>query len=289
MRKLLYLLLLLGFLSHPAPGYGENPSSETEPFESCGSPTPSPPVPESAVEQGTPPRIPVYTYKIVHAYPHDRNAFTQGLVFERDALYEGTGLYGRSTVRRVELTTGKIVQIYKLPDRFFGEGITIDGNTIVQLTWRAHVGFVYDKSSLRPLRRFSYPTEGWGITHDGRRLIMSDGTATLYFLDPETFEETGRTHVSDNMGPVANLNELEYIRGEVYANVWQTDRIVKIAPETGQVTGWIDLEGLSTGDTDHARADILNGIAYDAKNNRLFVTGKLWSRLFEIQLIPLIP
>ena len=231
--------------------------------------------------------IPIYSYNIVNTYPHDRDAFTQGLVFENGVLYEGTGrLYGQSSLRRVELETGDILQIHELSDQFFGEGITIYGNRIVQLTWQSHIGFVYDKNSFELLQDFSYATEGWGITHDGTRLIMSDGTSTLHFLDPQTFEEIGDVEVFDDDGPVYRLNELEYIQGEIYANVWQTDLVARIAPETGRVVGWIDLEGLLSAEDRSEPVDVLNGIAYDADNDRLFVTGKLWPKLFEIELIP---
>jgi len=233
----------------------------------------------------TPDVIPVYTYKVVNAYPHDRNAYTQGLVFENGVFYEGTGLYGRSTLRRVDLKTGDILQLYELPAQFFGEGVTIYENKIIQLTWQSNIGFVYDKNSFELLQEFSYSTEGWGITYDGKSLIMSDGTSTLYFLDPETFQVTSRIEVCDNDKPVTGLNELEYVHGEIYANVWQTDGIVKIAPHTGKVTGWIELEGLLGPEYRSEPVDVLNGIAYDAKNDRLFVTGKLWPRLFEIKLI----
>jgi glutamine cyclotransferase len=230
--------------------------------------------------------IPVYSYNIVNTYPHDRDAFTEGLVFEDDVLYEGTGLSGCSTLRRVELETGEILQIYEIPAQFFGEGITIYGNEIIQLTWQSHVGFVYDKNSFELLQQFNYSTEGWGITHDGERLIMSDGTSTLHFLDPQTFEEIGQINVFDNSGPVTRLNELEYVQGEIYANVWQTDRIAIIAPETGRVIGWIDLAGLLTAEDSSEPDAVLNGIAYDAETDRLFVTGKLWPTLFEIELVP---
>ena len=229
--------------------------------------------------------VPVYSYNIVNAYPHDRDAFTQGLVFENGVLYEGTGRFGYSTLRRVELETGAILQIRELPDQFFGEGITIYGNRIIQLTWQSNVGFVYDKNSFELLQEFNYSTEGWGITHDGTRLIMSGGTSTLHFLDPQTFEEIGQVEVFDNDGPVTRLNELEYVQGEIYANVWQTDRIARIAPETGRVVGWIELGGLLTAEDCSQPVDVLNGIAYDADNGRLFVTGKLWPKLFEIELI----
>jgi len=227
-----------------------------------------------------------YTYEVINTYPHDRNAFTQGLVYEDDVLYEGTGLKGRSSLREVELETGGVLQKLDLAEQYFGEGITIWGDGIIQLTWQSHVGFVYDKDSFELLHEFSYPTEGWGITHDSKRLIMSDGTSTLHFLDPETLEEIGSVQVYDSNGPLVRLNELEYINGEVYANIWQTDRIVRIEPETGRVTGWIDLTGLLSAEDLSQPVDVLNGIAYDAEHDRLFVTGKLWPKLFEIRLIP---
>jgi len=185
----------------------------------------------------------------------------------------------------VELETGDILQIHELPAQFFGEGITIYGNRIIQLTWQSNIGFVYDKNTFELLQEFNYSTEGWGITHDGKRLIMSDGTSTLHFLDPKTFEEIGQLEVFDNDGPVTRLNELEYVQGEIYANVWQTDRIARIASGTGQVIGWIKLGGLLSPEDRSGPVGVLNGIAYDAENDRLFVTGKLWPRLFEIELI----
>ena len=188
--------------------------------------------------------VPTYTYRIVNTYPHDRDAFTQGLVFNGDALYEGTGLYGSSTLRKIKLETGDVLQISKLPAQFFGEGITILRDRIIQLTWRSGIGLVYDKSSFELLEQFTYSTEGWGITHDGNRLVMSDGTSRLYFLHPDSFQEIGRIEVHDNARPVTRLNELEYIRGEIYANVWQTNRIARISPRTGEVTGWIEMDGL---------------------------------------------
>jgi len=229
--------------------------------------------------------IPVYTYKVVNTYPHDRSAFTEGLVFKDGVLYEGTGLHGYSTLRRVELETGEILQICELPPQFFGEGVTIYGNKIIQLTWQSHIGFVYDKYSFKLLQEFNYPDEGWGITHDGKYLIMSDGTATLHFLDPETFEEIGQIEVYANDIPVTRINELEYIQGEIYANIWQTELIARIDPLTGQVVGWIDLRGILSPEDYSETVDVLNGIAYDVKNDRLFVTGKFWPKLFEIELI----
>jgi glutamine cyclotransferase len=223
-----------------------------------------------------------YTYTVINVYPHDKDAFTQGLVFEDGVLYEGTGRWGQSTLRRVDLETGTVTQLHSLPSNLFGEGITIFGDKIIQLTWTSGRGFVYDKSSFELLQEFTHSTEGWGITHDDSRLIMSDGSATLYFLDPETFQIIGQVEVHDKM-PVEELNELEYIDGRVYANIWREEKIAIINPETGQVTGWIDLEGLDPG---NPNADVFNGIAYDAEADRLFVTGKLWSNLYEIELMP---
>ncbi len=227
---------------------------------------------------------PVVGYRVVNTYPHDPRAFTQGLVFADGILYEGTGLRGQSSLRKVDLETGNILRVRQLAAHFFGEGITIYGNRVIQLTWRARVGFVYDIQTFQLLDTFTYPTEGWGITHDGRSLIMSDGTSTLHFLDPQTFQEVHRLEVHTRDGPVSRLNELEYIQGQIYANVWKTDRIARISPETGEVVGWIDLEGLLRPEDRHRRIDVLNGIAYDVKNDRLFVTGKLWPKLFEIEL-----
>jgi len=230
--------------------------------------------------------IPNYSYTVVNVYPHDRNAFTQGLVFENGFLYEGTGLFGQSSLRKVELETGTILQIRELPAPYFGEGITIYGNRIIQLTWLSRVGFVYDKNSFELLQEFNYPTQGWGITHDGKQLIMSDGTSKLHFLDPFTFEEIGWIEIYDKNGPVIWLNELEYIHGEIYANVWQSNRIARISPLTGQVIGWIDLTGVLNPENLLYPVDVLNGIAYNPINGRLLVTGKLWPKIFEIELIP---
>jgi glutaminyl-peptide cyclotransferase len=229
---------------------------------------------------------PVYTYNVVNTYAHDPDAFTEGLVFEDGVLYEGTGRYGQSSLRRVDLETGDVLQIRELSSEYFGEGITVYEDRIIQLTWKSHVGFIYDKDSFELLQESHYSTEGWGITHDGERLIMSDGTSTLHFLDPQTFEEIGQIHVFNSNGAVDELNELEYVQGEIYANVWQTDRIARISPETGQVVGWIDLGGLLSAEDRSEPVDVLNGIAYDATNDRLFVTGKLWPKLFEIELTP---
>lgn len=226
---------------------------------------------------------PVYGYEVVNVYPHDREAFTQGLLFKDGVLYESTGLNGQSSLRKVQLETGKVLQQINVEARYFAEGLTDWGSRLVQLTYRTNIGFVYDMASFKRLQTFSYTGEGWGLAHDDRQLIMSDGTATLRFLDPQTFAVTRRVQVSDNGVPVRDLNELEFIDGQVYANVWQTDRIAMIAPDTGRVTGWINLAGLLPG-TAAASVDVLNGIAYDAQRRRLFVTGKLWPSLFEIRV-----
>ena len=224
-----------------------------------------------------------YTYSIVKKFHHDTGAFTEGLVYEDGALYESTGLFGDSSLRRVNLSTGTPLQLVSLASDFFGEGITIFEGKIIQLTWKSQKGFVYDKDSFEILSEFSYRGEGWGITHDGNRLIMSNGSAILTFLDPNTFEVTGTLWVHDGDVGVANLNELEYVNGDIYANVWHQNRIAIIDLQTGQVKGWIDLTGLY--DANNADPDnVLNGIAYDAGNSRLFVTGKRWSQLFEIKL-----
>lgn len=227
-----------------------------------------------------------YTYRVVNAYPHDRGAFTQGLVIEDGVLYEGTGLYGRSSLRKVDLDSGEVLQFRPLPEDYFGEGITVIGDRIYQLTWLSNIGFVYHRDSFELLKSFAYPTEGWGLTHDGQHLIMSDGTSRLFFLDPETLSEVRRIQVRDGGNPVVRLNELEYIDGTVYANIWQTDRIVMIDPESGRVTGHIDLSGLLSEEDRSQPVDVLNGIAYDREQGRLYVTGKLWPRLFQIELVP---
>ncbi len=232
------------------------------------------------------PAAPILTFRIVATYPHDRAAFTEGLVIDGGALYESTGLNGQSSLRRVDLASGKVLQSVPLDQTYFGEGVTVWKDQIIQLTWKSHVGFVYDKSSFKLLKTFNYPTEGWGLTHDDTSLIMSDGTPIIHFLDPVTFQETKRITVTDQSQPVFKLNELEYVHGEILANVWQTDRIVRISPDSGQVIGWIDLTGLLSPADRQPPVDVLNGIAYDAVHDRLFVTGKLWPKLFEIVLVP---
>jgi glutaminyl-peptide cyclotransferase len=229
--------------------------------------------------------IPEYTYEVVHSYPHDPQAYTQGLFYLNGIMYESTGLYGQSSIRTVRLETGEVLQKRDIPEQYFGEGIINWKDRLLELTWKSEKGFIYNLATFAPQRDFEYPGEGWGLTQDGKRIIMSDGTAELRFWDPETLRELGRITVTDDAGPVRELNELEWIKGEVYANVYQTDRIARINPTTGKVTGWIDLTGI-LGPADRGRpVDVLNGIAYDAKTDRLFVTGKLWPKLFEIRLV----
>jgi glutamine cyclotransferase len=227
----------------------------------------------------------VYKYSIVNTYPHNPNAFTEGLAFDGGYLYESTGRYGSSSLRKVDLTTGNVLQVRGLPAEYFAEGIALYKDKIIQLTYQNHVGFIYNRDGFNLLRQFTYPTEGWGLTCDGERLIMSDGTSILRFLNPGTFQPMGQIEVRDNNKPVNNLNELEYINGKVYANVWKTNRIAIIEPRDGRVTGWIDLSGLLQTQDYSGHVDVLNGIAYDASTDRLFVTGKLWPFLFEIKLV----
>lgn len=225
----------------------------------------------------------MYSYRVVRTYPHDPNAFTQGLIYLNGFLYEGTGLNGRSTLRKVKLETGQVLQEKRIEEQYFGEGITDWGGELVQLTWQTGVGFVWDRGTFTLKKKFSYAGEGWGLTHDATRLILSDGSPVLRFLDPVTLAEKGRLVVLDGRRPVANINELEMVKGEIWANIWQTERIARISPQTGQVLGWIDMRGLLRPE-EMRDIDVMNGIAYDAKGDRLFVTGKLWPKLFEVKI-----
>lgn len=225
--------------------------------------------------------VPVKNVEVINTYPHDAKAFTQGLVSINGVLYEGTGRNGESSLRKVELATGTVQQRAMLPAQHFGEGITVLNNKVYQLTWQTHVGFIYDLNSFKQVQSFYLPGEGWGITHDGKQLIVSDGTANLRFLDPLTLKETGRVQVSEDGKPLDKLNELEYINGEVWANVWYTNFIVRIDPATGVVKSKLDLSDLNQS---RSTDDVLNGIAWDAESQRLFVTGKLWSQLYEIKV-----
>jgi glutamine cyclotransferase len=228
--------------------------------------------------------VPIYDVEVVHAYPHDTSAFTEGLFYLNGYLYESTGLESHSSIRKVRLDTGAVVQKIDLPVQYFGEGIVNWQGRLISLTWKSQIGFVFDLATLKLEKSFQYDGEGWALTQDGRQLIMSDGTPELRFLNPTTLKETRRLQVTLNGTPLRNVNELEWVQGEIYANVWQSDRIVRIDPHSGAVIGVIDLKGI-LGSTRVSSPDgVLNGIAYDAKADRLFVTGKNWPTLFEIRL-----
>lgn len=233
-----------------------------------------------------PPRVtPVFGYTVVTSFPHDPGAFTEGLFYRDGFLYEATGLEGRSDIRKVRLETGEILQRSALPAQYFGEGIIDWKSKLVELTWKNQTGFTYDLDSFRLTSVFNYAGEGWALTKNDHQLIMSDGTSQLRLLDPNTLKETGRIKVTEYGRPVDQLNELEWVKGEILANIWQTDRIARIDPKTGNVTGWIDLKGLlNPADQGGRNVDVLNGIAYDAAKDRLFVTGKLWPKIYQIKL-----
>jgi glutamine cyclotransferase len=230
---------------------------------------------------------PQYSYRVIKTYPHDNSAFTQGLEYRDGFLYEGTGLPGRSSVRKVDLATGRVVQKYDLPQPFFGEGITVLNGQIFEITYTTQTGFVYDKASFDrgPKANFSYPGEGWGLTNDGKQIYMSDGSSQIRVWDPATLKEVRRITVKDGTQSIAELNELEFVRGEIFANVWHQDRIARISPTDGRVLGWIDLTDILPKAERTNPEAVLNGIAYDATGDRLFVTGKLWPRIFEIKLV----
>ena len=232
-------------------------------------------------------QVPVESYRVVNVYPHDPDAFTQGLIYLDGFLYESTGIQGKSSLRKVKLETGQVVAQRRAGlEAHFAEGLAEWKGQLFQLTWQSKVALVYDLASFAPRGMFTYAGEGWGLTHDERRFILSDGSNRLRFFDPVTFREIGYVEVRDEGRPVVDLNELEFVNGEVWANVWHTDRIARISPQTGRVVGWIDLRGLMSGGFKLDPEAVLNGIAYDASGRRLFVTGKLWPRLFEIEVIP---
>jgi glutamine cyclotransferase len=272
-------MLIVGFLavslsglppfngSSPTPRPTQTPQPTSSPISS---PTPSPIIGSA-----------IYTYKIIRVYPHDTNAFTEGLVFDNGILYESTG--ESSSLRRVDLESGVVQQEVNLLAEFFGEGLTVINDSLVQLTWQNHVGFVYDKATFDLRGNFTYSTEGWGLTYDNNHLIMSDGTSNLYFLDPITFQKTGQVTVHDGNTSVTNINELEYVNGDVYANIWLQQKIAIINPQNGQVKGWIDLSGIYQSNDPNA---VLNGIAYDSQTDRLYVTGKDWPNLYQITITP---
>jgi glutaminyl-peptide cyclotransferase len=234
--------------------------------------------------QGQPPNSPtIYTYSVINTYPHETAAFTEGLIFNNGTLYESTGEYGTSTLRRVDLQSGNVLQQYNLPNNLYGEGLAAVNGSLVQLTWQNKVGFVYDTKTFELRGNFSYATQGWGLTYDGNKLIMSDGTSNLYFLDATSHQVAWQVTVKDGDRSVTNINELEYVNGDVYANIWHTTQVAIINPSSGQVKGWIDLSGLHQ---PLGADDVLNGIAYDQNSGRLFVTGKDWPNLYQIELVP---
>jgi glutamine cyclotransferase len=225
----------------------------------------------------------LYTYHVVKTYPHDTSAFTEGLVFSNGTLYESTGEYGSSSLRRVNLEDGTVQQKVLLPSQYFGEGLTAVNDSLVQLTWQEKTGFIYDKQTFALKGNFSYSTQGWGLTYNGSELVMSDGTSNLYFLDPVTYQRVGQVSVHDGVTPITNVNELEYVNGSIYANILQQQKIAIIDPQTGAVKGWIDLTGIYQSNNTE---DVLNGIAYDQQTNSLYVTGKDWPYLYQITITP---
>lgn len=272
-----WLLILMSFLV--------SCRSETAPVATPG----TPPAAESKknAPATTPGGLPIWTYEIVNTYPHDTSAYTQGLVWHDGFLYESAGQYGRSSLRKVELETGKVLKRTEVPAEYFAEGLALLKGRLFQLTWQEHKGFVYDLNTFNKTGEFTYEGEGWGLTQDGKSLILSDGSNQLRFLDPQTFRVERAINVfedNDSSRPLREINELEYIRGEIYANVWQTDKIIRIDPKTGKLLGVIDMSGILPGKRADEVDDVLNGIAFDERNQRLFVTGKRWPKLFEIRL-----
>jgi glutamine cyclotransferase len=237
------------------------------------------------VQIGSAATAPVSGYKVIAKYPHSTQSFTEGFFYLDGLFYEGTGLNGHSAITVTQPETGKLLQRLELPPQYFGEGIVDWGPNIYEWTWQSHLCFVYDRFSLRRVGQFTYEGEGWGMTHTGNEIVTSDGTATLRFRNPDNFKETRHIVVTDGTMPVERLNELEYIKGEIYANVWHVDRIARISPRDGHVTGWIDLAGLLPADQKVNEESVLNGIAYDAKHDRIFVTGKQWPAVFEIRIV----
>lgn len=274
-------LVVFAVLGYYPKGGSQTPieSSTPDPSATPSSTTSPSPTPTPTPSSGTL----VYTYTKVNTFPHDPNAFTQGLIVENDdVLLEGTGNYGASSLRRVGLRNGTVLQQYNLSGDYFGEGIAVVGDRLIQLTWQNHIGFVYNVSSFELLSQFDLSTEGWGLTYNGTHLILSDGSSRLYFLDQDTFEAGGSVIVHDGASQITRLNELEYVNGDVYANIWQTQKIAIINPQTGEVKAYIDLAGLYPTSDQNA---VLNGIAYNPKTNQLYVTGKYWPHLYEIQLV----
>ena len=276
----LFLAAVLYFLPMSHNLFGEQPAGKNSSGQT------DTPITESKHHTEKTEKVPVYGYRIVNRYPHDAEAFTQGLVMLDGYLFESTGLWGASTVRKVRLRTGEVVASTRLDPRLFGEGLTAWRNVLIQLTWKAGRALIYDRKHLNVLGEFGYEGEGWGIAQYGSSLVMSNGSSDLRFLDPSTFRVVRRIRVMDGNAPVARLNELETIENELFANVWGRDWIARISPETGRVVGWVDLSDLCREMRSRRRVDVLNGIAYDPSAGGIYITGKLWPELFEIELVP---
>lgn len=282
MRRTLPLIALVGVGCDGGGGHARaDAARSTSPSAAPTRPTPAAPPPSAGLTVPRRERV-----EVVRSLPHDPGAFTQGLVFHGGQLFESTGLNGRSTLRQVELSTGRVLKQRALPTEVFAEGLARFDGRLFQLSWQNGKGFVWDAETFEPVREWRYRGEGWGLTHDGTHLIQSDGTATLRFLDPASLETVRTLEVRSEGRPVAQLNELEWVEGELLANVWMTDRIAVIDPATGHVTAWIDLVGLLPASDRRPETDVLNGIAYDPANGRLYVTGKLWPKLFEVRRVP---
>ena len=267
-------------------GCGQNPPTPPSQSNNSRLPTTQNGAFPIATSVATNPALPMYSYEVVHTFPHDPKAFTQGLVFLDGELLESTGENGKSSLRRVELDSGRVLQQVSLPYEYFAEGIAVLGRKIFQLTWQNGKCFVYDLASFKRKTEFAYSGEGWGLTTDGQWLVMSDGTDRLRFIDPDTFEVKRTVNVTAAGRPLNHLNELEFIKGEIFANIWQSDFVARIDPTTGKVLGVINFTGLLAPADRDIYTDVLNGIAYDGAMDRIFVTGKRWPRLFEVRLRP---
>jgi glutamine cyclotransferase len=277
-------LALLLFLTLPACGDGGGAANNSTKATASGSPVNAPAQSNAGSATPAPEEVSVYTYEVMNSYPHDAKAYTQGLLFHDGTLYESTGQYGESSLRKVELKKGKVKKKIDVSGQYFAEGMTILNGKIYQLTWQQGKGFIYDLKDFKLESEFAYDGEGWGLTTDGQSLILSDGTNQIRFIDPATFRVTKTISVLKDSQPLKDLNELEYIHGEIYANVWKTDRIARIDPKTGRILAWIDLSGLRPQETLSNSENVLNGIAYDTGHDRLYITGKRWPKLFEIRL-----
>jgi glutamine cyclotransferase len=243
-----------------------------------------PPPPTTTTQPPPAPSIPTYTYEVVATYPHDVKSFTEGFQFDGGFIYEGTGMEARSYIRKYDLKSGKVIKEVKLPDYYFGEGIILLGGKIYELTYTSQIGFIYDAKTFAKIDSFTYQGEGWGMTTDGTNLIFSNGSNKLQYLDPNNHQVVKTLEVFEGENPLMQINELEYIKGQIFANIWRADRIVIIDPASGKVTGTIDMRGLLSPSEQTRETDVLNGIAYDAKNDRIFVTGKNWPKIFEIKI-----